>query len=197
LKDRTKAFEVFRQTYHKNEAIESNKEVLKAKYDEAKAVGEAVNTSRSKISHLKSKIEQLRVERAMRGEGGDAAEQDDPEELRLKSEIDGFKNQYKDKFNRLRELKAEIEHIQGIMEKQRHGMQKDFENWYNLMIRQHKAALKGGPPAPGAAGPAAPAAASSPKPRQSALAATVPVGMGGGGGGVGFVGGGGGGVFRF
>jgi len=25
LKDRTKAFEVFRQTYHKNEAIESNK----------------------------------------------------------------------------------------------------------------------------------------------------------------------------
>jgi kinesin family protein 6/9 len=38
LKDRHKAFEVFRETYHKKEAIESNKTVLKAKYDEAKVL---------------------------------------------------------------------------------------------------------------------------------------------------------------
>ena len=52
LKDRAKAFEVFRETYHKNEAIESNKAALKGKYDEAKSVGEAVNKARSKISEL-------------------------------------------------------------------------------------------------------------------------------------------------
>lgn len=39
-------------TYHKNEAIESNKVVLKSKYDEAKSVGEAVNESRSEISKV-------------------------------------------------------------------------------------------------------------------------------------------------
>ena len=141
LKDRAKAFEVFRETYHKNEAIESNKAALKGKYDEAKSVGEAVNKARSKISDIKAKIEQLRVERAMRGEGGEEAEAD-PEEEALKAQIDGNKTEYKDKFNRLRQLKAEIEHIQGIMEKQRTGLQKDFENWYNLMVRQHKSALK-------------------------------------------------------
>ena len=141
LKDRAKAFEVFRGTYHKNEAIESNKAALKGKYDEAKSVGEAVNTARSRISDIKAKIEQLRVERAMRGEGGEEAEAD-PEEEALKAQIDGNKTEYKDKFNRLRQLKAEIEHIQGIMEKQRTGLQKDFENWYNLMVRQHKSALK-------------------------------------------------------
>ena len=141
LKDRAKAFEVFRETYHKNEAIESNKAALKGKYDEAKSVGEAVNKARSRISDIKAKIEQLRVERAMRGEGGEEAEAD-PEEEALKAQIDGNKTEYKDKFNRLRQLKAEIEHIQGIMEKQRTGLQKDFENWYNLMVRQHKSALK-------------------------------------------------------
>ena len=33
----------------------------------------------------------------------------------LKAKIDGCKGQYKDKFNRLRELKAEIEQIQVCM----------------------------------------------------------------------------------
>jgi hypothetical protein len=44
----------------------------------------------------------------------------------LKKQIEGHKGLYKDKFNRLRELKAEIENIQAIMEKQRSALQKVF-----------------------------------------------------------------------
>ena len=46
LADRNKAFEVFRKSYRKNEAIEENKALLKAKYGEAKGLGETVNATR-------------------------------------------------------------------------------------------------------------------------------------------------------
>ena len=46
LADRNKAFEVFRKSYRKNEAIEDNKALLKAKYGEAKGLGETVNATR-------------------------------------------------------------------------------------------------------------------------------------------------------
>ena len=34
LRDKAKAFEVFRSSYHKNDGIDSNKRLLKEKYDE-------------------------------------------------------------------------------------------------------------------------------------------------------------------
>lgn len=46
LADRNKAFEMFRKSYRKNEAIEDNKALLKTKYNEAKALGETVNQAR-------------------------------------------------------------------------------------------------------------------------------------------------------
>lgn len=42
LADRSRAFEVFRKSYRKNEVIEENKSLLKAKYSEAKALGQQV-----------------------------------------------------------------------------------------------------------------------------------------------------------
>jgi kinesin family protein 6/9 len=41
LLQRNAAFEAFRRSYRKNEVIEENKLLLKQKYDEAKALGEA------------------------------------------------------------------------------------------------------------------------------------------------------------
>ena len=39
LADRTKAFEVFRKSYRKNEAMEDNRNLLKDKYAEGKTLG--------------------------------------------------------------------------------------------------------------------------------------------------------------
>ena len=47
---------------------------------------------------------------------------------------------YKEAFARLRELKQEIEHLQMLLEQSRTKLQKDFEQWMTLMLRQQQAA---------------------------------------------------------
>ena len=47
---------------------------------------------------------------------------------------------YKDAFARLRELKQEIEHLQMLLEQSRTKLQRDFEHWMSLMLRQQQAA---------------------------------------------------------
>lgn len=49
---RQEAFEIFKRDYTQNSNIEDNKDALKAKYVEAKKLGEYVNKSRTKISKL-------------------------------------------------------------------------------------------------------------------------------------------------
>jgi kinesin family protein 6/9 len=44
LRDRNKAFEHFRKSYRKNEAIEENKAILKKKYSSAKALAAQVRS---------------------------------------------------------------------------------------------------------------------------------------------------------
>ena len=78
----------------------------------------------------------------------------DPEEQRIKGDIDREKGKYKKGFERLRELKREIEHVQRILEKSRKKLQTDFEQWLSVMVRQqqqHQHASPGGA-ARGAAG---------------------------------------------
>jgi len=118
--------------------IEENKALLKAKYDEAKALGAAVNSSRARINKLKGHIEQIRVERAMQGltsESG-VAEAADPEEEKYKGTIESEKELYKHNFNRLKELKTEIEHLQLMLEQSRKRLQKDFDGWFLMLERQ-------------------------------------------------------------
>ncbi len=47
---------------------------------------------------------------------------------------------YKEAFARLRELKQEIEHLQMLLEQSRTKLQRDFEHWMSLMLRQQQAA---------------------------------------------------------
>jgi len=50
---RSAAFEYFRDRHESRDAIEENKELLKAKYAEAKALGERANNSRcSSVSYF-------------------------------------------------------------------------------------------------------------------------------------------------
>lgn len=46
LADRAKAFDMFRKSYRKNEAMEDNRNLLKEKYAKGKQLGQEVNQSR-------------------------------------------------------------------------------------------------------------------------------------------------------
>ena len=50
------------------------------------------------------------------------------------------KASYKDDFAALRPLKQEIEHLQMLLEQSRTKLQRDFEQWLGLMLRQQQAA---------------------------------------------------------
>lgn len=76
-----------------------------------------------------------------------------PDEEKLKNEIDvhlsSFKMifikinkfiniSYHKDYDKLKEVKAEIERIQVLLEQKRERMQKDFEKWLNIMFDQRK-----------------------------------------------------------
>ena len=146
LANRNKAFELFRKSYRKSEAIEENKILLKEKFQEAKSLGRIVSESKQKISSLKSAIEKRRMERAVQGlsqaDGGGEDVLEDPQEEMLKSQIDGQKMKYKEGFGKLRSLKREIEHIQKILENSRKKLQSDFEHWLSVMVRQQQGQIR-------------------------------------------------------
>ena len=60
LADRAKAFDVFRKSYRKNEAMEENRQLLKEKYARGKQLGQEVNQSRTLIKQYTAQIEQIR-----------------------------------------------------------------------------------------------------------------------------------------
>eukprot|EP00775_Hariotina_reticulata_P013682 gene13682-13804_t len=102
-------------------AIEDNKHLLKAKYNQAKALATAVNASKGKMQELKAQIEHWRMQRsaACVVEGTDpvaALASDEPREQQAKQQIEQEKASYKASFSQLRELKSEIEQLQMLLE---------------------------------------------------------------------------------
>lgn len=138
LADRARSFEMFRKSYRKNEAMEENRNLLKDKFVRGKELGNSVNDSRNQIKALTNKIEQIRKENAMRGlvdpQSGEVLKT--PEEDTLQQQISKHKLSYQEQYNELKDLKAEIERIQNLLERARERMQKDFESWLNVMVRQ-------------------------------------------------------------
>jgi kinesin family member 6/9 len=129
---------VFFPSEKQNEVIEENKLLLKEKYEAAKERGAVVNDSKGKIQELKALIEQRRVQRSVAGlaEGGAAAPgAADPEEERIKQQIEREKARYKGAFEELKALKQEIDNIQILLEKSRKQLTKDFEGWLQMMQR--------------------------------------------------------------
>ena len=138
LADRAKAFDMFRKSYRKNEAMEDNRALLKEKYGRGKALGQSVNATRTQIKDLTNQIEQIRKQNALRGMVDDNGELvRTEEEDALQGRINGLKHTYQSEYTELKELKSEIERIQNLLERCRVRMQKDFEQWLTVMIK-HK-----------------------------------------------------------
>ena len=129
---------MFRKSYRKNEAMEENRTLLKERYARGKELGNDVNDSRNQIKSLTNKIEQIRMENARRGDIDPATGEvrKSSEEEALQVQVNKYKGRYTEQYNELKELKAEIERIQNLLERSRERMQKDFESWLNVMIRQ-------------------------------------------------------------
>lgn len=136
LADRAKAFEKFRKSYRKNEAMEDNRNLLKEKYARGKELGQEVNKSRGLIKQYSSQIEEIRKQNAMRGmidENGEIIKS--PEEEQYQAQIMQLKKAYHNQYNELKDLKTEIERIQELLERSREGMQKDFEEYIGIQKR--------------------------------------------------------------
>ena len=143
LADRAKAFDMFRKSYRKNEAMEENRALLKEKYGRGKQLGASVNQTRTQIKDLTNQIEQIRKQNALRGMVDDNGELvRTEEEDQIQSMINRYKQTYQAEYTELKDLKTEIERIQNLLERCRVRMQKDFEQWLEVMIKHQQNAAQ-------------------------------------------------------
>ena len=95
LADRAKAFDMFRKSYRKNEAMEENRALLKEKYGRGKQLGASVNQTRTQIKDLTNQIEQIRKQNALRGMVDDNGELvRTEEEDQIQAQINRYKQTY-------------------------------------------------------------------------------------------------------
>ncbi|XP_011799695.1 PREDICTED: kinesin-like protein KIF6 isoform X1 [Colobus angolensis palliatus] len=129
---RQEAFEIFKRDHADSVTIDDNKQILKQRFSEAKALGESINEARSKIGHLKEEITQRHIQQVALGISGNMAVplMPDQQEEKLRSQLEEEKRRYKTMFTRLKALKVEIEHLQLLMDKAKVKLQKEFEVWW-------------------------------------------------------------------
>uniref|UniRef100_A0A8C8WGJ2 Kinesin family member 6 n=1 Tax=Panthera leo TaxID=9689 RepID=A0A8C8WGJ2_PANLE len=129
---RQEAFEIFKRDHADSVTIEDNKQILKQRFSEAKALGESINETRSKIGRLKEEITQRHMQQVALGISENVAMPSMPDllEEKLRSQLEEEKIRYKMMFTRLKALKVEIEHLQLLMDKAKVKLQKEFEAWW-------------------------------------------------------------------
>uniref|UniRef100_A0A7N5JTI7 Kinesin-like protein n=1 Tax=Ailuropoda melanoleuca TaxID=9646 RepID=A0A7N5JTI7_AILME len=129
---RQEAFEIFKRDHTDSVTIEDNKQILKQRFSEAKALGENINETRSKIGRLKEEITQRHMQQVALGISENTAMPSKPDllEEKLRSQLEEEKIRYKQMFMRLKALKVEIEHLQLLMDKAKVKLQKEFEAWW-------------------------------------------------------------------
>ncbi|XP_042539807.1 kinesin-like protein KIF6 [Dipodomys spectabilis] len=128
---RQEAFEIFKRDHADSVTVDDNKQILKQRFSEAKALGESINEARSKIGRLKEEITQRHKQHVALGisESMGVSEPDLQEE-QLRTQLEEEKRRYKTMFTRLKALKVEIEHLQLLMDKAKVKLQKEFEVWW-------------------------------------------------------------------
>lgn len=112
LMDRAKAFETFRKSYRKNEAMEENRQKLKDLFQSGKSLGQDLNETRIKMKGITNQIEKIRQENAMRGNvDAEGNIHKTPEEMALQNQLVQMKQSYNTQYHSLKEMKSEIEWV--------------------------------------------------------------------------------------
>ncbi|KAL7749482.1 hypothetical protein RI367_005036 [Sorochytrium milnesiophthora] len=128
--DKAVAFEKFKETYAPMAMIEEQKALLKARYGEAKALGESANQLRSDIKQMKDSMGTQRDEFDRKRLENPTLSLTFPEEEAAREKLAATITEYKTQYQRLKDLKIEIEHMQHLLENARVKMQKDFDVWF-------------------------------------------------------------------
>lgn len=138
-----------------------HKAVLRARYEEARALGSQVSAAKQGISDLKAAMERRRLGRSMAallrqqqgGEDEDEAERqrEAAEEERAKAQIEQEKAAYRTAYEQLKGVKADIDGVQAALERSRVRLQADFQAWYAAMAAGAAGSL-GAPAAAGGGG---------------------------------------------
>ncbi len=137
-------FEYFCATSPAHDAVAEHKAVLRARYEEARALGSQVSAAKQRISDLKAAMERRRLGRSMaallrqqQGGGGveDEAEQqrEAAEEERAKAQVEQEKAAYRTSYEQLKAVKADIDGLQAALERNRARLQADFQAWFAAM----------------------------------------------------------------
>ncbi|KAG5461110.1 MAG: hypothetical protein BJ554DRAFT_6747, partial [Olpidium bornovanus] len=137
--EKTSAFELFSCSYTPMAWVNEQKQVLKAKYEEAKRLGERANGYRNDIKSLKTAVNAKRELHETRRLTDPNIPEEDPEEAQLRGRISESVDAYKRAYQQLKDLKLEIEHMQHLLEQARRKMQRDFEEWLVAEWNRHKA----------------------------------------------------------
>nr|CAB3259114.1 kinesin-like protein KIF6 [Phallusia mammillata] len=128
---RQEAFEIFKRDHPTINHVHDQKELLKRRYTEAKSLGQEVNEARNDINHLKGSLERLRRQMAVQStmNGDDSFEEHEREQTILQN-MEAAKAKYKQAFNRLKAMKAEIDHLHHLLDKSRVQIQHKFDTWW-------------------------------------------------------------------
>eukprot|EP01112_Ceratiomyxa_fruticulosa_P010632 TRINITY_DN2820_c0_g1_i1.p1 TRINITY_DN2820_c0_g1~~TRINITY_DN2820_c0_g1_i1.p1 ORF type:complete len:954 (+),score=259.19 TRINITY_DN2820_c0_g1_i1:209-3070(+) len=136
--DRNLAFEEFKGTVGRDISfkLNENKETLREKKRQAKLVGVVVNDSKRRIDSLKSLIERKKQERMvgenMQDDNEEDAEIIDEEEFDAIKQLREQKRQYREGYEQLRTVQAEIDTVTRMIDQCRQKLISDFEAWYSL-----------------------------------------------------------------
>ncbi|KAJ3219561.1 hypothetical protein HDU67_000506 [Dinochytrium kinnereticum] len=144
--EKARAFEIFKSAYPSGGWIDGQKTLLREKYGEAKALGEVANRLRSPNRHddpiptpqivkpesatnlhpfLTPHSEHLKDKLSI-------PEEEAPDEPRstLRAQVAENVTKYREAYQKLKDLKIEIEHLQHLLEQARVRLTRDFEHWY-------------------------------------------------------------------
>lgn len=134
LLDRNKAFEVFRKSVRRRQGMQESQEHQMKLVEEARNCGQAANAAREAINARKTRMERLRMERAIlknpRGPDSQTVPMDGPEVAQLMHEIEEQKRIYHQSTERLRQVKLDIDSYKSAKQQSEERMRKDFESWY-------------------------------------------------------------------
>lgn len=130
--DKAKAFEKFRKSYRKNQAMEENKSILKERMTEGKNTGMQAKEIKDQMKIITGKIEELRQEKVMQGQVDDDGNIINKEEDELQTELQALKREYQEKYSQLKVLKAEIDRLRNQIDRCWKQLQGDFEDWYRM-----------------------------------------------------------------
>jgi kinesin family protein 6/9 len=134
LMDRQRSFEAFRSSYRKSEGIEEYQRMLRELGDRGKGEAEIVRRCKDNIDRLKGMIEDARRVQALQGMKVGGGWTRSEEEERLMGEMEGEKKRLTGSFEKVKEIKAEIDRVKTHCENAMKRLNEDFKRWVGQMM---------------------------------------------------------------